>query len=101
MPTNTLQAIDRTPRYAPERVIIASRMKLFPVLSYIAHPANAHPEKCPIKPDMIALECKTEAGSRWFGCERAYINSELRMVTVGFDSRDEVRSKWEVAREVA
>jgi hypothetical protein len=97
MKTPQAQLIDRTPRYAPERVIIASRMALLPVLSYIAHPAGAHPEKCPIKSDMIALECKTEAGSRWFGCERAYINSELRMVTVGFDSRDEVRSKWPVA----
>lgn len=32
--------------------------------------------------------------TRWFGCERAYINSELRMVLVGHNSRDEVRQTW-------
>ncbi len=91
--------LDLVPRYAPSHVIIARRIKLFPVTSFVAHPAGTHPNS-PIKNDMCAVELVTEAGSRWFGCERAYINSELRMVVVGFDSRDEVRSKWEVCSKV-
>lgn len=87
--------IDRIPRYAPSHVIIARAMKLLPVRQYIAHPPNTHPAS-PIKNEMTALELVTDKGSRWFGCEQAYINSELRMVVIGFDSRDEVRSKWEV-----
>ena len=92
------RTIDRIPRYAPSHVIIASRMKLLPVLRYITHPPNQHPAKCPIKPEYTVLECQTEAGSRWYGCERAWINSEIRVVVVGFDARDEVRSKWTVAK---
>lgn len=92
--------IDRVPRYAPSHVIIAHAMKLLPVLRYIAHPAGTHPANCPIKSEMVALELVTAKGSRWYGCERAYINSELRMVCIGFDSRDEVRRKWDVC-EVA
>jgi ABC-type phosphate/phosphonate transport system substrate-binding protein len=37
--------------------------------------------------------------SRWYGCIRAYINAELRMVIVGTNSRDEVRAKWEIVPE--
>lgn len=96
--------IDRVPRYAPDRVIIVlgKGFAWCPVVQYIAHPpgqaAGARPANCPINSDMVALECVTAHGSRWFGCEQAYINSELRMVTIGFDARDEVRRKWEVAK---
>jgi hypothetical protein len=92
-------SLDMTPRYAPTHVIIARAMALLPVTRYIAHPAGTHPDS-PIKNDMMALECITAKGSRWYGCESAYINSELRMVVVGFDSRDEVRSKWEVCETI-
>lgn len=90
--------IDRTPRYAPDKVIIAQAMKLCPVIQYVVHPPHTH--NGPIKANYLALECKTAHGSRWFGCEAAWINSELRMVTVGFDDRDEVRRKWEVCTTV-
>lgn len=91
-----MESIDRVPRYAPSHVIIAKAMKLLPVRSYRAYPIGDHPADCPIKSGMVALELVTDKGSRWYGCESAYINSELRMVVMGFDSRDEVRSKWEV-----
>jgi len=94
----SIPTIDRMPRYAPSHVIIASRMKLLPVLRYITHPPNQHPAKCPLIPACTALELQTEAGSRWYGCERAWIDAELRMVVVGFDARDEVRMKWPVAK---
>jgi hypothetical protein len=90
--------IDRIPRYAPSHVIIASRTALLPVLRYIVHLPNQHPAKCPLIAECTALELQTESGSRWYGCERAWINSELRMVVMGFDARDEVRSKWAVAK---
>jgi len=83
-----------TPRYVPEHVIIASAMKLLPVLQTVFHPAGTH-SGSPIKNEMGAVECITAKGSCWFGCERAYINSELRMVIVGTNPRDEVRMKWE------
>ena len=88
--------LDMTPRYAPDHVIIAKAMKLCPVTQSIAYPPGTHPHS-PIKNDMTALELVTGHGSRWFGCERAYINSELRMVIVGTNPRDEVRMKWPVA----
>jgi hypothetical protein len=93
---------DMTPRYAPSRVLVSNGLGSFilPVLQYKTYPPNAHPPKCPIKPDMTVLELVTCAGSGWYGVERAYINSELRMIIVGFDARDEVRSKWEVCKTV-
>jgi hypothetical protein len=92
--------IDRTLRYIPERMLIVSHgvAEILPVVQYRVFPPNAHPDGCPIGPSYTALECVTERGSRWFGFERAYINSELRMVVSGFSALDEVRSKWEVAK---
>jgi hypothetical protein len=42
----------------------------------------------------------TRHGSRWWGFERAWINSELRMVVQGFPAADELRSRWERCEEV-
>ena len=91
--TSTPSDIDRTPRYAPSRVICG--MATVPVLSYHVHPIGQHPKSCPLVKDTVALELRTERGSRWYGCENAWINSELRMVVVGFPARDEVRRTWE------
>lgn len=96
---------DLTPRYAPDRVLVfvgsagQHRAMDLPVLRYIAHPAGHHPKGCPLIAECTALELQTEFGSRWYGCERAYINSELRMVVVGTNPRDEVRMGWEVVPE--
>jgi hypothetical protein len=90
--------LDMTPRYAPDRVIIASAMKLCPVTSYRFHPANSHKGSA-IKAEWSALELMTAKGSRWYGCHHAYINSELRMVIVGTPERDEVRMKWPIVPE--
>ena len=84
---------DRAPRYVPSHILMIGR-GIVPVTSYIAHPANNHPAYCPIKAEYVALELITPYGSRWYGCERAYINSELRMVVMGCDDRDEVRMAW-------
>jgi hypothetical protein len=93
---------DLTPRYAPTEVMIVSgkRFGMAPVIGAIAHPPMAHPKGCPLIQECCALELQTEFGSRWFGCERAYINSELRMVVIGTPSRDEVRMKWSVCTTV-
>lgn len=87
--------LDMTPRYAPDQVITVRAMRLVPVTSYRVHPAGSH-NASPINNDMIAVELVTDYGSRWYGCERAHINSELRLVVIGFPSRDEVRRAWEV-----
>lgn len=90
--------LDTAPRYAPSRVLIVRGRKAghLPVKTYRVFPPNAHPVGCPIVASLTALECVTEWGSRWWGFERAYINSELRMVVSGFGARDEVRREWDV-----
>lgn len=40
-----------------------------------------------------------DGGLRWFGCKRAYINSSLRMVLVGHNSKDEIRALWKKVKE--
>lgn len=86
--------IDRTPRYAPSHVLIMGAGKVA-VSSYVAHPPGTHAAS-PIDNALTALECRTAYGVRWYGCERAWINSELRMVCAGFNAADYVRSRWEV-----
>lgn len=85
-------SIDMTPRYAPTEVTLSGRRA--PVIRYIVHPPGTH--RGVITPDMTALELVTDRGSRWYGVEDAYINSELKMVVVGTDRRDEVRMAWKV-----
>jgi len=87
------------PRYVPTTVLIHNNLGAFrlEVIGSKIHPANAH--KSCIKSDMVALELITGAGSRWYGIESGYINSELRMVIVGTNERDEVRMKWPIVPE--
>ena len=92
--------IDHTPRYAPDRVLVLDGGRAYdcPVTRAIAHPPGTHPGSC-IKAELTAVELQTAKGSRWYGFERAYINSELRLVVEGFDRRDEVRAKWALVPE--
>lgn len=88
---------DLTPRYAPDSVIITGH-GMQPVISSRYYPVGTHPAYCPIRHDMNVLELRTPKGSRWYGCESAHINSELRMVVIGCDKRDEVRTAWKPAK---
>ncbi len=92
---------DMTPRYAPSSVLVIGNngARTLPVEQYIVHSPFNHPAGCPIVEDCTVLELRTADGSRWYGCDSAYINSELRMIVVGTNSRDEIRMKWEVCRE--
>ena len=90
---------DLTPRYAPAQVMTVLH-GMQPVVSYRFHPMGQHPEQSPIRSDMGVLRLVTVTGdSRWYGCQRAYINSELRMVVIGTDVRDKVRREWPVVPE--
>lgn len=89
--------IDRVPRYAPSKVIC--KAVEVPVLSYHVYPVGQHSKGCPLVEDCVALELRTERGSRWYGCENAWINAELRMVVVGFAAGDEVRSTWKPVKK--
>lgn len=85
--------IDNQPRYAPEIVMTVKGKR--PVVQAIAYPPNAHPEKCPLISDCVALELVTDIGvSRWYGCQHAEINSELRMVVTGFNAGFEEMAAW-------
>jgi len=72
------------------RPVLAS--KYYPPESAEARRAR----RIPISESYGALELITDAGSRWHGVDRAYINSQLRMVVEGINKRDEVVSKWRV-----
>jgi hypothetical protein len=90
-PNNSL--LDMTPRYAPRTVLIFGHGEV-KVTGYKVHPPGTH--HGPIVSSMTALELETPHRSRWYGVERAYINSQLRMVVVGTNRLDEVRMKWKV-----
>ncbi len=89
---------DLTPRYAPTEVIVMTSRGFTnaPVIQSIIHPVGTAPANCPIRKEFCVLELQTAYGSRWFGVQSGYINSELRMVIIGTNSRDEVRMKWPV-----
>lgn len=80
-------------KYCPKKVmtIVGERI----VVSVIAHPKNNHPKDCPIVLDRVAIELITSEGSRWYGCERAYINSELRVIVEGFNPNNEEMANWQ------
>ena len=65
-----------------------------PVMGVRFHLAGSFGKDVPIRQDANCVELVTEYGSRWFGCERAYINSELRMVVVGFPAKFEEMARW-------
>ena len=87
--------MDREPRYVPDRIAGFSGRHIVHarVTGSVFHPPGAHDG--PIRKDTGALEVKTAEGSRWFGVESAYINSELRMVAVGFPAAFEEMSHWQ------
>ena len=93
-----------TVRYAPTTMMMkANKGRGFnfykvPVVRYVIHPPNNHPKECPLVKECTAIEFVTEYGSRWWGVGRAWINSELRVVATGFDVRNELVNKWEVAK---
>lgn len=86
--------MDQTPRYAPTSVICKGMT--VPVTSWRSYPPGEHPEGCPLVADCTALELRTSRGSRWYGVEKAWINSELRMVISGTHPNDTVRMRWPV-----
>jgi hypothetical protein len=100
--TMTTTDLDMTPRYAPTTDLFStpSGFRYLPVEQYIVHPPGSHPKGCPLIQDCTALELRASAGSRWYGCDSARINSELKMVVVGTNRRDEVRMKWPICVEV-
>jgi hypothetical protein len=68
-----------------------------PVLQAAFYPMGTRrPNHCPIVKNTGVLELKTAKQSRFYGCDNAYINSELRMVVVGCNDKDEVRMKWPI-----
>lgn len=88
---------DMRHRYAPTSVAVfdgRNAIKHAQVVGSAAYQPGGHPDKCPIRPELVAVALHTASVTRWYGCVRAYINSELRMVLVGCDPRDEVRMSW-------
>ena len=86
-------------RYAPGVVLVVKdgKAQYALVTQTVAHPAGAHPKGCPLRPDVCALELRTEIGSRWYGCESASIDSSLRMRVCGLNVANELTRRWDVA----
>lgn len=101
------QFTDLVPRYAPDHVLIMAtgdgKAYDCPVLEYKILPATTQAKRrdaqIPIMHDLPVLELVTIHGSRYYGVLAGYINSELRMVIIGTNPRDEVRVKWAVVPE--
>jgi hypothetical protein len=92
------QTLDMTPRYLPE--VLGSVGGPGKVYKAMAFPPGEHPPACPLIPECTAVCAWLDNGRlRWFGCEKAYIDSHLRMVVVGTNPLDEIRMKWEVAAD--
>jgi hypothetical protein len=93
---------DEVPRYAPEKTFIVRKGLAYelPIVRYVSHPPNNHPPGCPLVNDCTALEMVTEVGSRWWGFDKCWINSELKMVIQGFDDRNEIVSGWKVCTTI-
>ena len=92
-----IQFTDNIPRYAPRHVMTLRGIS--PVIRAVFYPIGSHPEGCPILDTYAVLELVTDnGGSRYFGCEKAWINSELRMIVQGCNSKDEIRMKWKPCR---
>lgn len=87
---------DNIPRYVPDRVITLYGLET--VLRIQSYPPNTHPES-PLIPDCTAIELTTQFGTRWYGVDSAWINSELRFVIKGFPSNFSELSKWEKVNE--
>ena len=72
-------------KYTPEKMYSTKSHKFLPVVGIVAYPKEKHKDK-PIKNDFACISFTLSDGSlRYWGCERAYINSELRMIAV-FDN---------------
>jgi hypothetical protein len=100
----TAEGLDITPRYVPDTMLLFSRVTGNPVRTAVTgsvfHPAGTAPKECAIRIDCNALEVRTAHGSRWYGCQKAYINSELRMVVVGFPAGFEEMAAWKVCKRI-
>lgn len=79
-------------------ILVGSELVTEPVQRVIAHPPGT--ADTPIRSDLYAVEVITESGTRWFGFERTWIGSDLRMHVGPVNPLDEVRSKWEPSDEI-
>lgn len=87
---------DMIPRYTPSTVymFVSGVPMCVPVIGATFHPTA--PEGSCIRKGTPCIELKTKYHSRFYGCQKGWINSELRMVVQGFNARFEEMAKWEV-----
>lgn len=87
--------MDRVPRFVPTCVFMPYKKGVVRcgVSSSSFHPAGAHAFQG-MRKDIGVLAVHTALGARHYGVEKAYINSTLRMVVVGFPKAFEEMAKW-------
>lgn len=75
-----MQTIDNE-RIVPDEVMtLKGRQPVTGIVAYLPGPGRVG---CPIVSEMMAVEVRTPAGSRWYGCARAWIGADLRMHVTG------------------
>ena len=90
--------IDNRPRYVPAYVMTLKGMQQ--VSGVVSYPASGHPDKCPIVATMVAVHVQVpNSAGRWYGVDKAWINSELRMVVQGFNAKFEELAAWTVCEQ--
>lgn len=91
--TTNLANLDTFTRATPDRVMTFKGMR--PVVRAEAFPPGLHPDKCPLVKDCTAVRLTTDTGEvRWYGVERSWIDSHLRMVVNGFPAGFEEMQRW-------
>ena len=69
------------------------------VIKTEAFPPGLHPDRCPLIAGCVAVRVTLNNGAqRWYGVERAWIDSYLRMAVQGFDARFEEMARWPKVR---
>ncbi len=87
-----------TERLVPEVILCSG--EYLPVQGIRAYPHGQHPSRALLVTTVqTAVEVVTANGSRWFGFDRAWIGSDLRMHVDGYDARNEVIAGWDRPEE--
>ena len=82
---------DMTPRYVPNRLMTLHGMSDVVNCQFAPRGHNSPV----IRKDMGCLTVTMANGVvRYFGCDRAYINSRLEMVVIGCNANDIARMGW-------
>lgn len=85
-----------TERVIPDRILTEAPggYAVLPVVRSVAYPPGTAPKDAPISASLTVVEVRTAHGVRWFGFQRAWLGSDLRMHVDGYPAGFEEVAKW-------